>query len=128
MELKAAGLQLVALGLGRPEHAERYCGELAPGHTCFADSTNDAYYAWGLRQGTLTEALANSVNILRASLRATANGQRQGSATGDTHMLPGTFIVDTKGVIRYAYYGKYAGDDPAIAELAAVGWALKQSA
>ena len=29
-ELEAAGLQLVALALGEPKHAERYCGKLAP--------------------------------------------------------------------------------------------------
>ncbi len=117
-------MQLIALGLGKPEHAERYCGALAPSHTCFTDTTNDSYYAWGLRQRTFGETLANSVNIVRVSVRAAAAGHRQGAPTGDVQMMPGAFIVDTQGVIRYAYYGQYAGDDPDIAELVAVGQAL----
>jgi hypothetical protein len=127
-ELKSAGLQLIALGLGKPEHADRYCGTLAPSQTCFAAPTNDPYYAWGLRQGTLGDALANSVNIVVASVKAAADGHRQGAATGDIQMMPGTFIVDTNGVIRYAYYGKYAGDDPDIAELVAAAQALQVGA
>lgn len=124
-ELKAAGLQLIALGLGKPEHAERYCGTLAPSHACFADTTNDAYYAWGLRQGTLTEGLANSINILRASAKAARKGHVQGKSTGDIHMMPGTFIVDTNGIVQYAYYSKYAGDDPEITDLVAMVHSLQ---
>ena len=119
---------MIALGLGKPEHAERYCGTLAPSLTCFADTTNDSYYAWGLRQGALTEGLANSINIMRASLKAARNGHTQGKSTGDVQMLPGTFIVDTDGMVRYAYYSKYAGDDPEIAELVAATQALHKSA
>lgn len=113
-ELKAAGLQLLAVGLGRPEHAAHYCGRLAPSLTCFADTTNDAYYAFGLRQGTITEAIQNALNIAKVSAKALANGFVQGRATGDAQMMPGTFIVDQQGVIRYAYYSQYAGDDPEI--------------
>lgn len=118
----------MALGLGKPEHAERYCGKLAPSLICFADTTNDSYYAWGLRQGTLTEGLANSINILRASMKASANGHVQGKSTGDVYMMPGTFIVDAGGIIRYAYYSKYAGDDPEITELITVAKSLEVSA
>jgi len=112
--LKSVGLQLLAVGLGRPEHAAHYCGRLAPSQTCFVDTTNDAYYAFGLRQGTAGEALQNAFNIAKVSAKAIANGFVQGKATGDTHMLPGTFIVDRQGIIRYAYYSQYAGDDPEI--------------
>jgi peroxiredoxin len=116
-EVRAAGLQSVVLALGEPKHAERYCGRLAPSLPCFADDKNDGYYAWGLRQGTAGEFLANSLNVLKASARAMASGHVQGKATGDAHMLPGTFIIDQDGVVRYAYYSQYAGDDPSIESL-----------
>ena len=54
---------------------------------------------------------------MKASFKALLNGRIQGAATGDAHMLPGTFIVDSKGIVRYAYYSKYAGDDPTIESL-----------
>jgi peroxiredoxin len=113
-ELEKAGLQLVALALGEPKHAERYCGKLAPGMKCFADDKNDGYYAWGLRQGSPREFFSQGLNVLKASAKAFANGHVQGAATGDPYMLPGTFIIDRDGIVRYAYYSAYAGDDPAI--------------
>lgn len=112
--LENAGLQLVAVGLGRPEHAAHYCGRLAPDLTCFSDTVNDGYYAYGLRQGTGSELMKNAMNVAKASAKAFAKGHIQGRATGDAHMLPGTFIIDQGGVIRYTYYSQYAGDDPAI--------------
>lgn len=112
-ELQKAGLQLLAVGLGEAKHAERYCGKLAPSLTCFASTTNDPYYAWGLYQGSREQLAEHGMDIMKASFKALLNGQIQGGATGDTHMLPGTFIVDRDGIIRYAYYGQYAGDDPA---------------
>lgn len=126
-QLTAAGFQLLALGLGEPKHAERYCGKLAPHLTCFADTSNDGYYAWGLRQGTMSELAANGFNVLKASAKAMLKGHTQGSATGDAHMLPGTFIIDRGGIIRYAYYSKYAGDDPTIDELLKQGEALGET-
>ena len=113
-ELEAAGLQLVTLALGEPKHAERYCGKLAPHLDCYADNKNDGYYAWGLRQGTAGEFFSQSLNVLKASAKAFAAGHVQGAATGDTRMLPGTFIIDRQGVVQYAYYSQYAGDDPEI--------------
>lgn len=127
-ELTRAGFQLLALGLGEPKHAERYCGKLAPHLTCFADTVNDGYYAWGLRQGTMGEFAAQSFNVLKSSAKAMLAGHMQGASTGDAQMLPGTFIIDRAGIIRYAYYSKYAGDDPTIDELVQQAAALRQTA
>lgn len=113
-ELQAAGLQLVSLALGETKHAERYCGKLAPHVECLADDKNDGYYAWGLRQGTTGEMFTHGLDILKASAKAASSGHMQGAPTGDQRMLPGTFIIDQQGVVRYAYYSEYAGDDPAI--------------
>lgn len=116
-QLNRAGLQLLAIGLGQPKHAERYCGKLAPHVTCFSDTVNDGYYAWGLRQGTMAELAAQGMNVLKASAKVLLAGHMQGAATGDINMLPGTFIIDRDGVVQYAYYSKYAGDDPSIETL-----------
>jgi hypothetical protein len=124
-DLKAAGLQLLAVGLGESKHAERYCGKLAPSQTCFAATTNDPYYEWGLYQFTARDMLANGLKLVVATQKARSNGQTQGEATGDIAMSSGTFIVDTAGIVRYTYYGKYAGDDPDIDELLNAARALK---
>lgn len=124
-DLKAAGLQLLAVGLGEPKHAERYCGKLAPSQTCFAATSNDPYHDWGLYQFTARDMLANGIKLVVATQKARANGQTQGEATGDIAMSSGTFIVDATGKVRYTYYSKFAGDDPDIDELIQAARTLK---
>lgn len=121
-------MQLLAVALGEARHAERYCGELAPSQTCFAATTNDPYYEWGLYQYTVKDFLVNGLKLASATQKARANGQTQGEATGDIAMSSGTFIVDTGGIVRYAYYGKFAGDDPDIDDLLSFARSLKTGA
>lgn len=113
--LKAAGLQVIAVGMGQPKHARRICGRLAPGLNCLTDESHEAYARYGLRQMRATEAL--SIGMLKAAGRALAAGHRQGQTIGDPRMLPGTFIIDREGIVRFAYYSSHAGDHPAVADL-----------
>lgn len=126
-EFAAAGAQMLAVALGRAEHAARYCGKLAPNMTCFAATSNQPYYRFGLRQATLGEMAGNALNIARTTFKALSNGNLQGGVTGDPAMMSGTFIVDRAGIIRYAYYSAYAGDDPAIPDLLAALRALQSA-
>ena len=109
--------------MGQPKHAERYCGKLAPGITCLSDETTAAYETYGLQQGKLNELISPAV--IAASVRALTRGSSQGKTIGDAKMLPGTFIVDQQGIIRYTYYSKHAGDHPDIAALIAAAQTLR---
>jgi peroxiredoxin len=108
-------LKVVAVALGEPKHAERYCGNLAPSVDCYCNQTADVYEVYGLQRAGVT-ALLNP-GMAKAAMRASSKGHTQGKATGDVKMLPGTFIVDTQGVIRYAYYSSHPGDHPDLPEL-----------
>jgi peroxiredoxin len=118
-DIAGAGMQSVAVAMGETKHAERYCGELAPDVTCVLQEDADPYQTYGLTQGGAKELI--SLEVLKAGIRAYSKGHRQGKAMGDTRMLPGVFIVDARGKIRYAYYGKHAGDHPPMDELLTVG-------
>jgi peroxiredoxin len=112
------GLPVVAIALGKPKHARRYCGQLAPSIDCYCDDEETAVYtAYGLEQGSGSSFL--KPGLMKATVRAMAAGHRQGKATGDVRMLPGTFIVDGDGVVQYAYYSEHAGDHPDLARLLA---------
>jgi hypothetical protein len=106
---------VVALALGEPKHIDRYCDSLAPSIDCYCNKTTELYEAYGLQQMGITGML--NPGMYKASLRAAAAGHRQGTTTGDTRMLPGTFIVNTEGVIQYAYYSTHAGDHPSLREI-----------
>jgi peroxiredoxin len=118
-KLNLAGIQAVAVGLGRPEHAQRYCGKLAPSLTCFVDAETEAYAAYGLAPGTVSQ-LAHPQTFLAAA-RAVSRGHTQGAATGDTKMLGGTFLVDTQGIIRAVHYDRHPGDHPDLDQLLSTG-------
>lgn len=121
-EIAAAGLRIVAIGLGEPKHARHFCGKLAPHLTCYVDQDKTAYQTYGLRQGGLKELASPSVVL--ATARAIAKGNVQGEATGDTKMLPGTFIVDAQGIIRFTHYSSHAGDHPSLSALLKIGRGL----
>lgn len=109
-ELQGAGLRLAAVGIGEPKHARRYCGALSPSVTCVANKTLEAYRAFGLKEGGLLQ-LAGP-RVFAAGARAVAGGSVQGETTGNAFMLGGVFIVDGRGIIRFADYDEYAGDHP----------------
>lgn len=115
------------MGLGEPKHALHYCGSLAPSLQCLVSETNNPYYSFGFHRGTNAEAFTNAFNIAKATAKAFRNGHVQGQTTGDIQLLGGTFIVDRTGIVRYAYYNRYAGDDPEIGDLIALGHQLGSS-
>ena len=105
----------MAVGLGQPKHARQFGGKLAPGVTCVTNETPEVYEAFGIGQGNLLRLIAP--DAIKAGARAASQGHTQGKATGDQQRLPGSFIVDQDGVIRYAHYGKHAGDHPDLTDL-----------
>jgi len=109
-EIQAAGLKVVAIGLGQPKHAQRYCPLLSPSAACLLGQGTAAHRAYGLQRGGLRQ-LAGP-RVIAAGLRATAGGFHQGASTGDTQMLSGTFVVDQLGRVRYAFYSSDAGEHP----------------
>lgn len=110
--MAAAGMQVVAIGLGQPKHAERFCGQLAPSVTCLTNEATDLNRAYGLTRGSLLQLMGPAG--IANGMRAMRKGFTQGKSTGDEQMLPGTFVVDKAGVVRYTYYSGNAGDHPDI--------------
>jgi peroxiredoxin len=105
-------LRVTAVGLGQPKHAVNICGRIAPSLECLVDSEETAYALYGLGKGSFLQLVGPAV--LAAGARAAAQGHKQGQTTGSGSMLPGTFIIDQAGIIRYAYYSEHAGDHPPI--------------
>lgn len=105
-------MQVVTVGMGEPKHAARYCGKFAPSITCLADESHAAYATYGLHEASGRTLL--SADLMKAGMRAFQQGHRQtaNEAGGNKRMLPGTFIVDAQGIVKYAYYSKHPGDHP----------------
>lgn len=114
-ELKKAGLQVVAVAMGEPKHSERYCKSIAPSVRCLVKKDTEAYKAYGLEQAGLRELL--SLNVFTQGLKAATSGHTGGAPIGDVRMMPGTFLVDRQGIVRYTYYSADIADHPSFEEL-----------
>lgn len=115
--MQAAGLRIVAVGIGEPRHAQRYGAQLAPSITCVSYPTPEVHQRYSLKRGSALVLL--DLRMWQNSARAAQGGHKQGHDTGDTAQLGGTFIVDAAGVLRYIYLSQVAGDHPAFSAILA---------
>ncbi|OGR98029.1 MAG: hypothetical protein A2V88_03530 [Elusimicrobia bacterium RBG_16_66_12] len=123
MEFEKVGVAVVAVGLGEPKHAALFGPRLAPSVACHTRPTPEGHAAFGIgRAGT--ESLIQP-GVLSAALKAAAGGHVQGKTTGDARVLSGTFVVDRAGVIRFAHYARFPGDDPEIQHILHAAEALQ---
>lgn len=101
---------MIALSMGEPKHAKRYCGKFAPHIDCLVDETTKPYDAYGLTRGRSKEFM--TLNNAKRFIELAAQGIQAGSVVGDWMMMPGFFIVDQNGIVRYTYYAREAADHP----------------
>lgn len=103
--------------MGEPKHAAHFGGKLAPSILCLTNEEPDLYDAFGIGRGNPLRLI--SPDALKAGARAASKGFTQGKATGDAMRLTATLVVDEDGIVRYAHYGKHAGDHADINEVLA---------
>ncbi|MBI4260103.1 MAG: AhpC/TSA family protein [Actinobacteria bacterium] len=106
-----AGARVVLVGIGTPERARAFCERRSIAFDCMTDPSRRAHRAYGLRRGTAWEVVGpgNWLPFARDSLRRET---RQGRIREDPMQLPGTFVIDTSGVVRYAHRNRTASDNP----------------
>ena len=108
---EAAGANVVLIGLGAPEQAERFCVRWRLRFDCLTSPDRSAHRAFGLRRGTLNQLAGPRVWL--PWLRNQVTGKPQGRfGQGDVAQLPGTFVVDTGGIVRFAHVGRRSSHYP----------------
>ena len=105
-----AGANVVLIGLGRPDQAGWFCAEHELPFACVVQPDRGAHRAFGLRRGTPAQ-VAGPANWGRW-VRNQFTGKRQTAIAGmgDGAQLPGTFVVDATGIVRYAHRGRRSSD------------------
>jgi peroxiredoxin len=105
------GANVALIGLGLPEQARVFCQRRRIPFVCLTRPDGQAHRTYGLRRGRADQVAGPRVWI--PWLRATIAGHPQGRfGQGDPARLPGTFVVDTEGVIRFAHRGRRSDDNP----------------
>lgn len=108
--IEELGANVVLIGLGSPGQAKVFCRQQDVPFACLVSPDRAAHRAFGLRRGTANQVAGPRVWL--PWLRNVAAGRRQTAwrGQGDIATLPGTYVVDSDGVIRYAYRGQRSSD------------------
>jgi peroxiredoxin len=107
-EVKGLGVAVVTQG-NPAETAELRRRHDAP--LCFlADPDRRAYRAYGLELGSVAQVMGPRV-ILKATLAA-LRGNLGGRAVGNVFQMPGTFVIDRGGLIRFCHRNRDSADNP----------------
>ena len=99
-----AGFNIVLVGLGTPEQAEQFRKDFSLSFPIICDPKKELYRMFDLGSSTISNTA--SVGVLLKGLRAMSQGYMPGIPRGDTMQLPGVFLIDREGNIRYSYFSK----------------------
>ena len=109
-----AGGEVLAVTMGTPEQAAAFRAKLDAPFPMLADAGREAYRAFGLKRGSVNQVLGPKtwLPLTKATFRAGV-----GKPVGDVWQMPGTFVVDRQGIIRYAHYPANQSQRPSNEEL-----------
>jgi peroxiredoxin len=109
---KKAGAKVVLIGLGTPERSAWFCEDKnLNGFACLTDPKRSAHRAYGLGRGSLRQVLGPQV-YLQWARAAMLPEVKTRFGHEDIFQMPGTFVIDTQGVIRYAHRNRDVADNP----------------
>lgn len=107
-----AGAGIVLIGQGAPSDAAAFTERMDQPFECLVDTDRSAYRAYGLVRATATQIFGPPVALpfLKANLRRET--RQRGMHGGSFLQMPGTFVVDTDGVLRMAHRNRHIADTP----------------
>ena len=106
------------MGLGTPDQAEAFRKQFSLSFPIICDPEKKLYQIYGLGRSSVSRMV--SPNVLFKGLKALSRGYTPSVPRGDVMQLPGVFLIDTSGNIRYAHYSKDPSDNPSIETLLAL--------
>ncbi|MBI3128766.1 MAG: redoxin domain-containing protein [Candidatus Tectomicrobia bacterium] len=108
-------IRVVAVSPAEGAAAEAVCGMLGSPFICLGDPAGKAYDAFGLVQAEVSQLI--NFRTFSRGLWAMLRGHRHGQTIGDRSRLPGAFIIDGEGTIRWGRRGRDAADHPTAQDL-----------
>jgi peroxiredoxin len=106
------GAGIVLIGQGAPSDAAEFTERMAQPFECLVDPDLSAYKAFGLGTARLGQVFGPPVALpfLRDNLRRETF--QRGLHGGKFMQMPGTFVIDTQGVVQLAHRNRHIADTP----------------
>lgn len=118
-EYRDAGASVLIIGQGEPERASAYAKKYdLPDIPILCDPDFDSYKAYGLVEGKPSQILFDAPEEfldrdLDAGVRLAEERRKLGRPLVDNSwLLPGEFVIDSRGIVRLAYRYNYCEDFP----------------
>ena len=109
-EFRQRGAQVVLVGLGTTEETAAFKERYNIPFPMIADPEKALFKAFHLKQASATALLSPGMAV--KGVAALLKGYGIGIPKGDVRQLPGVFIIDTEGRIRYSYFAEGPADHP----------------
>ncbi|MBV7332771.1 redoxin domain-containing protein [Chloroflexi bacterium TSY] len=116
-EFAALNTKIVAISFGNDYWARAWLEETQSPFPIWLDQGRRSYQAYGLERSVLRAwGFRNLFFYAKALLR----GEKLQENRGDTDQMGGNFIIDSNGIIRFAYPSRDPTDRPDIQEMLGV--------
>jgi peroxiredoxin len=131
---RASGALLVLVGHGHHEDAVAFLQARRVPFPLLLDPDRSSYRSYGLTQGKVMQVLSPRVALPWLRAEMSAETRQRGLKGGSFMQMPGTFVIDTGGVVRFrggliqfAHRNKHVADAPANDDILAVVSGLVRS-
>ena len=109
------GVQILLVGMGSTAQSETFRKTFAPEFSMVCDPDRRLYRAYQLKKTGFLQLVSPS--LFAKAMKALGSGHKMGSPQGDVFQLPGVFIIDTKGRVRFSRHSRDPSDHPKPEEL-----------
>ena len=104
------GARVVLVGLGSVGETATFKERFEVPFAMIADPQKHLFRAFRLKQASVGSLF--SAQMIAKGVSAMAKGHSIGKPKGDVRQLPGVFIIDTAGLIRFSHYAASPADHP----------------
>lgn len=104
------GVRVVLVGLGSVEETADFKEHFQVPFAMIADPEKRLFTAFRLKRASTGSLLSAKMAV--KGLMTMAKGHRIGTPKGDVRQLPGVFIIDSTGQIRFSHHAADPADHP----------------
>jgi peroxiredoxin len=112
-----SGATISLIALGPHTRAQLFCDERHVPFECLSDPSQEAYRAFGLERGNNRQLFGPQLLLKYARALLKKDVEVAKLSGDDYRQMPGVFVIDRQGVIRYAHRNKDVADNPPNDEL-----------